>query len=214
MVNPNCLGLGLKFLKLPFLKVDFGMQWTRAGGDPNERALLHAWCVVLGVLLLETDSNFEGKHFEKVLFQIWWNKLFFVYLVQTESWEYWKEKCRSIIAWRKIQISQFWKGNPETNETGVRKQNNDSWHLVFSYIKNWKAYKSLIFRYKDSIAYLILPIRPENVRKMPFMHGYSCYCLTIKLQTSAWLACNFFVNNYFLVRPLSDVRYTPVSLKT
>ena len=34
------------------------------------------------------------------------------------------------------------------------------------------------------------------------MHGYSCYYHTIKLQTSAWLACNFFVNNYFLVRPI------------
>ena len=53
--------------------------------------------------------------------------------------------------------------------------------------------------------------RRENVRKMPFMHGYSCNYLTIKLQTSAWLACKFFVNNYFLVRPLSDVRNTPVS---
>ena len=100
------------------------------------------------------------------------------------------------------------------NEIGVRKQNNDSWHLVFIYIKNWKAYKSLIFCYKDSIAYHILSIRPENVRKMPFMHGYSCYYLTIKLQTYAWLACKFFVNNYFLVRPLSDVRNTPVSLST
>ena len=27
------------------------------------------------------------------------------------------------------------------------------------------------------------------------MHGYCRYYLTIKLQTSAWLACNFFVNN-------------------
>ena len=99
-----------------------------------------------------------------------------------------------------------------SNETGVRKQNNDSWHLVFSYIKNWKAYTSLIFCYKDSIAYLILSIRPENVIKMPFMHGYSRYYLTIKLQTSAWLARNFFVSNYFLVRPLSDVPNTAVSL--
>ena len=46
------------------------------------------------------------------------------------------------------------------------------------------------------------------------MHGYSCYYLTIKLQTSAWLACKFFVNNYFLLRPLSDVRNTPVSLQS
>ena len=38
------------------------------------------------------------------------------------------------------------------------------------------------------------------------MHGYSSYYLTIKLQTSAWLACNVFVTNYFLVRPLSDVQ--------
>ena len=45
------------------------------------------------------------------------------------------------------------------------------------------------------------------------MHGYSCNYLTIKLQTSAWLACKFFVNNYFLVRPLSDVQNTPVSLQ-
>ena len=44
------------------------------------------------------------------------------------------------------------------------------------------------------------------------MHGYSCNCLSIKLQTSAWQACNFFVNNYFLVRPQSDVKNTPVSL--
>ena len=31
------------------------------------------------------------------------------------------------------------------SETGERKQNIDYWHLVFSYIQNWKAYKSLIF---------------------------------------------------------------------
>ena len=92
------------------------------------------------------------------------------------------------------------------NETGVRKQNIDSWHLVFSYIKNWEAYKSLFFCYKDSVAPLFLSVRPENVRKMPFMHGCSCYYLTIKLQTSAWLACKFFVDYYFLVRPLSDAR--------
>ena len=99
-----------------------------------------------------------------------------------------------------------------TNETRVRKQIIDSWHLDFSYIKNWKTYYSLIFCYMDSIACLILSIRPENVRKKPFMHGYCCYYLTIELQTSAWLACNFFVNNYFLVRPLSDVPNKPVSL--
>ena len=44
---------------------------------------------------------------------------------------------------------------------------------------------------------------------MQFMHGYSCYYLTIKLQTPARLAWIFFVNNYFLVRPLSDVQNTP-----
>ena len=98
-----------------------------------------------------------------------------------------------------------------TNETGVRKQNIDSWHLVFSYIKNWKAYKSLIFCYMGCIAYLILSARLENVGKVPFIHGYSCHRLTIKLQTSAWLACTFFVNNYSLMRPLSDVPNMPVS---
>ena len=65
----------------------------------------------------------------------------------------------------------------------------------------------------DSIAYLILSVSTGNVRKMPFIHGYSCYYLTLKLQTSAWLACNFFVNGYFPVRPLSDVQNTPVSLE-
>ena len=63
----------------------------------------------------------------------------------------------------------------------------------------------------NSIAYNILSVRPENVGKMPFVHGYSCFYLTLKLQTSAWLACNFFlVNSYFLMRSLSDVPTTPV----
>ena len=66
--------------------------------------------------------------------------------------------------------------------------------------------KAYFFCYKDTVAHLILLVRPKNVRNLPFMHGCICYYLTIKLQTSA-----FFVNNYFLVRSLSDVRNTPVS---
>ena len=42
------------------------------------------------------------------------------------------------------------------------------------------------------------------------MHGFSCYYLTIKLQTSAWLTCKFFVDNYFIVL---DVQNKPVSLQ-
>ena len=57
-----------------------------------------------------------------------------------------------------------------------------------------------------SIVYLILSVRPENVRKMLFMLGYSRYYLMLKLQTFAWLACYFFFNNYFLMRTLSDVQ--------
>ena len=60
---------------------------------------------------------------------------------------------------------------------------------------------------RKEITIVILSVRPENVRKMPFMHGYSYYYLTIKLQTSTWLACNFLV-----VFVCSDERNTPISL--
>ena len=100
-----------------------------------------------------------------------------------------------------------------TNETGERKQNIDSWHLVFSSIKSWKSCRNLFLLHKQyCIPYFVCRVR--KCRENAIYAWFICHYLTIKFLTSAWLACSFIINNYFLMRPLSDLQNMPVSSET